>query len=158
MAENSGVETTSNLSVHKHASGAVGQAVAAGQKIHRQTGNLVVELKAATATTPGNTATTVLSFPVPLSSCVAVEALIVGKKAGANADGLVAKIFNACTNAAGTTALVGTTGGSVIENSAGAPTADIVADDTNDLILVQVTGVTAETWDWSVEAKVLKAI
>jgi hypothetical protein len=94
------------------------------------------------------TVTTIFTRAVPLSSILAVQAFVVGKKNGANADGIVSFKYQAVTNNAGTVAVVGTTGGSDLENASGTPAVTIVANDTTDSIEVKVAGIAAETWSW----------
>lgn len=110
------------------------------------------------ATTTDATATVVLATAVPTSGCVGVQVFASAKRVGANADGLVAAIYNAATNNAGTVALVGSTGGSNVENSAGAPAVTIVANNTNDTIDVTVTGISAETWAWVLFIRTISVI
>jgi len=71
---------------------------------------------------------------------------------GIKSDGSAAACYKrkvAIKNVAGTTALVGTveTIGTDIEDNAGTDVA-ITADDTNDALQINVTGIAAETWRW----------
>lgn len=100
-------------------------------------------------TTTDATATNILSVACPISTTLGVWVQIVGKKVGANADGIVSQKFQAVTNNAGTVAVVGTTGGSDVENASGTPAVTIVANNTADTIEVKVTGIAAETWAWA---------
>lgn len=106
-------------------------------------------LESRSLTTTDATATVIFTKSVPLSTTLGVWVLTVGKKVGANADGIVSFKYNACTNNATTVAAVGTTGGSDLENSSGAPAVTIVANDTADTIEVKVAGVASETWAWT---------
>lgn len=63
-------------------------------------------------------------------------------------DGLVALVYNAVKNAAGTTAVVGSTGGSNVESAGGSPAVTVVADDTADTLVVNVTGENAKAYNW----------
>lgn len=104
--------------------------------------------KTVAITTTDATATVIFTKAVPLSSTLGVWVQAIGKKVGANADGIVSNKFQAVTNNAATVAVVGTTGGSDVENSSGTPAVTIVANDTTDAIEVKVTGIAAETWAW----------
>jgi hypothetical protein len=117
-------------------------------KTHSGYANSELRQESASATITGNTATTIWSRACPLSSTLGVKAFIVGKKTGASADGLVSFKYQAVTNNAGTTAVVGTTGGSDLESSGGTPAVTIVANDTTDAIEVKVAGISAEEWNW----------
>jgi hypothetical protein len=101
-------------------------------------------------TTADATVTEIYGRVVPVSSVTTAWVMGTGKRVGANADSVVAFLYNGVSNNAGTCAVVGTTGGSSIENSAGTPTFTIVADDTNDKLSVRVTGIAAESWVWTV--------
>lgn len=100
-------------------------------------------------TTEDATATNIWSLSVPLSGIVGVAALVTGKRVGTTADGVVAFLYNAATNAAGTVAVVGTTGGSTLENSSGTPAVTLVANDTADTIELKVAGIAAQTYSWT---------
>ena len=110
-------------------------------------------------TTPGNTATVIYSKACPLSCSVSVYAFLTGKKAGATADGITSFKGNGVSNAAGTTAVHGTTTGfgTDPESSGGTPAVTIVANDTDDTIEVKVAGIAAETWYWHGFVLVVKA-
>ncbi len=99
-------------------------------------------------TTTDATATVIFTKACPVSTTLGVWVQIIGKKVGANADGIVSQKFQAVTNNAGTVAVVGTTGGSDVENASGTPAVTIVANDTADTIEVKVAGIAAETWAW----------
>ncbi len=51
----------------------------------------------------------------------------------------------------GNVTLVGTVQGTAQEDNGGTPAATLVADTVNQRVNVQVTGITAETWDWEVD-------
>jgi len=85
---------------------------------------------------------------IPSGKMMLTDILISGIKS----DGSAAACYKrkvAIKNVAGTTALVGTveTIGTDIEDNAGTDVA-ITADDTNDALQINVTGIAAETWRW----------
>lgn len=104
--------------------------------------------KTVSLTTTDATATVIFTKACPVSTTLGVWVQVIGKKVGANADGIVSQKFQAVTNNAGTVAVVGTTGGSDVENASGTPAVTIVANDTADAIEVKVAGIAAETWAW----------
>lgn len=112
-----------------------------------QTGNFKVTL--ATAATTDNTVTTVHTVACPASRIVAAWVFGAAAAADTSDDGLVAFVYNAVKNAAGTTAVVGTSGGSNVESGAGSPAVTVVADDTTDSLLVRVLGETSKNYNWN---------
>lgn len=104
----------------------------------------------ATATTTDNTATAVKTIACPPTKTVGAFAFGVATIADTSDDGLIHFAYNAVKNANGTTAVVGSTGGAVVESAAGSPVVTIVADDTADTLVVKVTGENSKTYLWHV--------
>lgn len=117
-------------------------------KTHSAYANSECIRESSAISTTDATATVIFTKACPLSSVLAVKAFVVGKRIGANADGLVSFKYQAVTNNAGSTAVVGTTGGSDLENSSGTPAVTIVANDTTDSIEVKVAGIASQDWSW----------
>lgn len=103
-----------------------------------------------TQQTTDNTVTTVHTVACPASRSVAAWVWSLANSADTSDDGVVGFMFNAVKNAAGTTAVVGSSGGSSVESGAGTPIATIVADDTADALLVRVLGETSKTYNWKI--------
>lgn len=112
-----------------------------------QTGNF--KITPVTVTTTDNTVTTVLTVSCPASRTVAAWVFGAANAADTSDDGLVAFVYNAVKNAAGTTAVVGTSGGSNVESGAGSPAVTVVADDSADTLLVRVLGENSKTYNWN---------
>lgn len=112
-----------------------------------QTGNF--KITPVTVTTTDNTVTTVLTVSCPASRTVAAWVFGAANAEDTSDDGLVAFVYNAVKNAAGTTAVVGTSGGSNVESGAGSPAVTVVADNSADTLLVRVLGETSKTYNWN---------
>lgn len=99
-------------------------------------------------TTTDNTATTVFSRACAAASTVGALVFAIATIPDTSDDGLVAMVYNAVKNANGTTAVVGSTGGSNVESAAGSPVVTIVANDTTDAMDIKVTGENSKTYNW----------
>ena len=110
--------------------------------------NGAFKLTHVTQATTDNTVTTVHTVACPASRSVAAWVFAAANAADTSDDGLVAFVYNAVKNAAGTTAVVGSYGGSNVESGAGSPAVTIVADDTADALLVRVLGETSKNYNW----------
>lgn len=142
-------DATGKLSATLGAS-AILELFAGTDKVIDVAAGLKLKIETKTATTADATETLIWNRAVPTSGCVGALAFVVAKHTGANADGLVAVAWNACTNNAGTTAILNATdGGSVIENASGSPTTDFDVNNTADTIELNVTGIAAQTYKWT---------
>lgn len=142
-------DTSGKLSATLGAS-AILELFAGSDKVIDVAAGLKLKIETKTASTTDATETVIWNRTVPTSGCVGAVALVVAKRVGANADGLVGVAWNACTNNAGTTAILNATdGGSVIENSSGSPGFDFDANNTTDVIELAVTGIAAQDYKWT---------
>lgn len=104
-------------------------------------------------TTPGNTATTMFSVPVPVNAAVTISALVTGSQASsANAGGYY--VIATGSNNGGTTAIQSTIT-TVSEKETIAATVVIDFDDATDTGRVRITGVAATEIKWGAEIKVV---
>jgi hypothetical protein len=93
---------------------------------------------------------------IATDSAYAFSALIVGRATAANDNSAGYKIEGVIDNNAGTTAFVGTPSVTVLgEDTAGWDVA-AVADDTNDALVIQVTGAAATTIRWVASVRLVK--
>lgn len=109
-----------------------------------------IHIKTFGVATADATVTTIASIACPLSTTLQVLAIVCGKKVGTSADAFVGISHQGVSNAAATTAVIGTTTVvSTLENSAGTPLITMVANDATDALEVKVTGIAAENWAWT---------
>lgn len=111
-----------------------------------------------TLSTTDATATTIVSVPLSSGTSCVVEGKIIGKATvGTYAGQVVAyKFVAAFKNHGGTTAAVGSiTLDAYEDTNINTATVTAVADDTNDLALIKVTGVASHTIVWSVDYEYL---
>lgn len=93
------------------------------------------------------TVTKIIEIPVASGDSIHGIALIGGKQDNQSDASHALYVFSA-TNAAGTTAVKGTSTITIVESDA-ATNFTIAADDTNDDIELRVTGIAAENWLWA---------
>lgn len=110
---------------------------------------------AATVQTTDATVTDIATIALAEGDAITVRATITGAIADYSAAlGVVlSATFRRATG--GNVTLVGSVQGTVQEDSASAPTATLAADTGNQTIDIRVTGVAAQTWNWSVRYETL---
>jgi hypothetical protein len=107
-------------------------------------------------TCDGAAGTTTNRMSIANDSAYAFSALIVGRATAANDNSAGYKIEGVIDNNAGTVAFVGTPSVTVLgEDTAGWDVA-AVADDTNDALVIQVTGAAATTINWVASVRLVK--
>lgn len=87
-------------------------------------------------------------YKIPSDSTAAFRILLVARRTDADNESAAYQFVGCIDNNAGTTALVGTVAKTVIAEDNSAWDADVTADDTNDGILITVTGEAAKTIRW----------
>lgn len=104
--------------------------------------------QAASVNTSGTTETTLMSLPALAAGQSIHFRALVGGKQDDETDGSTFSIVGCGTNAAGTTAVKGTT--SIVGPESNASTNLVVdAEDTLEQIRIRVVGISAEAWQWS---------
>lgn len=116
------------------------------QKSHANYAGSAWNSKTFPLTTTDATVTAIASIPCPSGYAMAIRGFVVGVQ-NDDSDASVFTAVGVVVNAAGTTALKGTPLYQVVE-SAAATNITITADDTADAILLNITGIAAETWHW----------
>lgn len=105
--------------------------------------------RVATATTTDATVTTLASIPVVPLGGITVKGYVTGRKADGSAGASREILAAARRTAAGNVTSIGTDHGTLVEDSAGTPAITTDVDTTTQTVRIRVTGIAAETWQWT---------